>query len=656
MSKVTLFVTTLLFSALVMSQTAFAQWWFDDELAIDFQRVDVTIQDQIATTHLDMQFRSIYGTLIEGQYLFPIPEDATITDLILYINGEPIRGEVLGAVEAGEIYQDYVNQLIDPALLEYIAPGLVQVNVFPITDTRRIELEYQQVLLADEGVIEYVFPQNSEYSSKEITIQTINATVDSNEEIVSLTSESHPIDGGLNTPTTAFVSYEEANILPNLDFNLTYTVTQDSIGLNLLSYNPVPTETGAFDENGYFLMLVAPTVDIPDEQIIPKDVILVFDTSGSMSGDKIDQARAALLDVVGRLNPDDRFNIIPFSSSASSYSNELVSASDPGDYESYVNNLIAAGGTNINDALLTALEQADPERLTTILFLSDGAATAGETNTPQILENIAPNVGENVRLFSFAVGVGTGGPDMQLLESIASAHNGETTVIQLAEEVETAVTSFYETISRPVLTNITIDFGGAPVQEITPAGPYDLFVGEQLVVTGRYRDEAIANGTLILPISSTFPITLTGDYLGEMQTFVYDGMLTAGGGDEVLAVEWARRTIDDLLAEIVIQHGSIPEPWEIPDYVSPAVAELADSVKNLGIQYSIVTPFTSYLVEEPDLINEDFFFNGEFLGEATAVSLTTYELSTSQIPLFLFVLLCGMMCFVVTVQRIVERK
>ena len=128
----------------------------------------------------------------------------------------------------------------------------------------------------------------------------------------------------MNTLTTAAVSYEEATILPDRNFNLTYTVTQDSIGLNLLSYNPVPTDTEAFDENGYFLMFVAPTVDVPDEQIIPKDVILLFDTSGSMGGDKIDQARAALLDVIGRLNPDDRFNIIPFSSAATSYSEGLV--------------------------------------------------------------------------------------------------------------------------------------------------------------------------------------------------------------------------------------------------------------------------------------------------------------------------------------------
>ena len=641
MSKSYKYTLMFLFSAMLAAtltvRTAFAQidcidfecWWFDNGLQIDYQKIDVTIRNQVATTHLDMQFSSLYGSMIEGEYYLPIPPKATITNLILYINGVPIQGQVLGAVEAGQIYDDYVSQFIDPALVEYVEEDLIKISVFPITTTRRIELEYQEVLIADEGVIDYRFMQNADYSTKEIELQTITVAVESNDEIIAIASDSHPVAIMTDTANSADVSYEATEILPDHNFHLRYQVDQNQMGLDLLSYNPVPAE-GEIDENGYFLLSVVPALDVSAEEILPKDVILILDTSGSMSGERITQGKNALLNVMSRLNPQDRFNIVTFNSDVSSYSETLLPATEPGDYTSFVNNINAAGSTNINDALLQALTYADAERFTTILFISDGEATAGETQSLGILSNVsvAMNDRDNIRFFSF----GVGSADLQLLESLATSYGGTMNEIVSNDQVESAVSNFYAAITYPLLTNITLDFGSAPVEmsSITPAGPYDLYAGSQLFITGRYRDT----------ITGTFPITVTGKHGGEIQTLVYDSNSFANeGGDQVVSIEWARSTIDDLLAQILVRHGSIPTAYEVEyGYLPPDVVELANSVKSYGIKYSIVTPYTSYLVEEPADTEFGFPPTGEPVPSSVTLSQSLTQSETIKVVVWLLLL------------------
>ena len=244
---------------------------------------------------------------------------------------------------------------------------------------------------------------------------------------------------------------------------------------------------------------MAPAVEVDSDQVVAKDVILVVDTSGSMEGQKMSQAKEAAAFVVDNLNPRDRFNIIAFSTGIRNFENELVPAGDAGDYRQFIERLEAVGGTNISGALLEAVAQADDERPTTLIFLTDGLATEGITDTSLLLDTVEQQAADNVRLFAFGVGDDV---DTALLDSLTQNHRGTTTYVRPGQDIEEAVSAFYAKVSTPVLANISLDFDDIVVEQMYPQELPDLFAGGQLVLVGRYRDGGPAT------------ITLTCEYCG----------------------------------------------------------------------------------------------------------------------------------------------
>jgi len=375
--------------------------WDFQGLTIEYQRVDTVIENQVATTRIDQLFVNDNNWMLEGIYLFPLPRGAAVSELTMWVDGNPIEAKILEAGEARQIYDEIVRQFRDPALLEYVGASAIQANVFPIppNDERRIEIEYSQILPAENGLIHYTYPQSTDiYTNTPLDNQSIRVEILSDEEIRAIYSPTHPVAIDRDGSYRAIVGYEAADVIPDKDFELYYTVAHENIGigLNLISYR----ESG---QDGFFLLLVAPTVETDPDEIVSKDVILVLDTSGSMSGEKLAQAQDAVAFVVDSLNSRDRFNIIAFSTGVRNFARNLVPASEPGNYESFINNLEALGGTNISGALLEAIAQADPERPTTILFLTDGLATEGIVDTPLLLDTVGDQAPDNVRIFAFVV-------------------------------------------------------------------------------------------------------------------------------------------------------------------------------------------------------------------------------------------------------------
>jgi Ca-activated chloride channel family protein len=545
--------------------------WDFDGLKIEYQRVDVAIEDQVATTHIDQLFVNENDWMLEGIYLFPLPAGAAVSQLTMWVNGDPIEAKILEADEAREIYDEIVRQLRDPALLEYVGTSAIQANVFPIPphEERRIEIEYSQILPAEGGLIHYVYPQSTDlYTNTPLDNQSIRVEVRSDEEIRAIYSPSHNVAIDRDGDFRATVGYEAAGVKADQDFELYYSVTPEDIGLNLLSYR----ESG---EDGFFLMLVAPPVEANPDEVVAKDVILVVDTSGSMDGEKMVQAKEAAAFVVDNLNPRDRFNIVSFSTGVRSFSRGLTAASDAGDYQSFINSLEALGGTNISQALLEAVAQADNERPTTVIFLTDGLATEGIVDTPQLLSSVEQQTPGNVRIFAFGVGDDV---DTFLLDSLAQGHGGATTYVRPGQQIDEAVSGFYAKVSTPVLADISLDFDNVIVEQLYPQSLPDLFAGTQLVLAGRYRDGGPAT------------ITLNGMVNGREQTFVYeDNVFRSLGGDDFIPRLWATRAIGNMLTQIRL-HGEDPE--------------LVQSVINLSIRYGIITPYTSYLIEEDDIFSQ----------------------------------------------------
>ena len=323
--------------------------WHTDGLRIEYQRVNVTIEDQIATTHIEQLFVNENEWMLEGTYLFPLPQGAAVSQLTMWVDGQPIEAKILQKEEARQIYDTIVRQLRDPALLEYVGSNAIQANVFPIPphEERRIEITYSQVLPAENGLVHYVYPQSTDlYSNIPLDSQSIRVEVLSNEPIHAIYSPTHAVAVSRNGEYEAVVGYEAENVTPEGDFELYYTVSPDEIGLNLLSYRQA-------GEDGFFMLLVAPEVEA--QEVVAKDVILVLDISGSMEGQKLQQAKQAATYIVEHLNPEDRFNIIAFSTGIRRYQClRYRNLGETGGYNNFINSLEAVGGTNISAGLLEA--------------------------------------------------------------------------------------------------------------------------------------------------------------------------------------------------------------------------------------------------------------------------------------------------------------
>src|SRR5690606_20313555 len=281
---------------------------------------------------------------------------------------------------------------------------------------------------------------------------------------------------------------------------------------NLLTYRE------SADGRGFFALLVAPPVAVDVGRVVARDIIVVLDQSGSMDGEKWDQARTAAAYVLDNLNPEDRFNLVVFSTGWRVFANEMQPPREAGAAIDWINDLEAIGGTDINAALTEAMAFVG-ERPAVVIFLTDGLPTEGVTSSAEILANVKDAAPPNVRLFAFGVGDDV---DTLLLDTLTREHQGASAYVRPGERIDEEVSSLSAKISAPVLSDIALDFGDVMVEEMYPAAPLpDLFAGTQMIVVGRYRDGGATT------------VTLTGEVGGDAHTFVYSGLdfRTNAGGE-----------------------------------------------------------------------------------------------------------------------------
>lgn len=543
-------------------------------LTIDHHRVRVDIQDQIATTSVDLKFTNRGERLAEGTFIFPLPRGAAVERLTMIIDGLAIEARILRAEEARQIYNEIVQQYRDPALLEYIGSDLLQASIFPIPpgESRQVQITYGQVLEAENGLIRYVYPMHQAGRALRSTAEmSISLSVDGQARISNVYSPSHNLAVSRTGDTAFRAGFEALDYMPNDDFVIYYGLARETIDANLLSY------LESADEDGFFMLMLQPPFEVEETQVQPKDVIIVLDQSGSMAGPKWEQAQQAAQYVLSQLNSRDRFNVVAFSTGWRLYADELVDSGDAQDASQWIKRLSAEGATDIHGAISTAMSFAQ-ERPMTILFLTDGLATEGLTSTPDILASLNDQAPSNVRLFTFGVGDDV---DTLLLDALVRDFRGTGTYVRPYERIDEEVASLYNKISAPVLTDITLEIDGVRTELVYPEQLPDLFAGEQLTLVGRYR----------LGSGSDTTITLSGDVNGLRQTFIYDGQSfrNRAGGEPFLARLWAARRIGDLLNRIRL-NGENPE--------------LVDSVVSLSIRYGIITPYTSFLIEEDDILSQ----------------------------------------------------
>ena len=539
-------------------------------LSIKSHRVQVVIKDQGAETEVDQVFVNNTNRDLEATYLFPMPAGAATTDFALWINGKRVKGEVLDAGQAKQIYRQIVMRMKDPALLEYVGGNLFRASVYPVprNGEQRVEIRYAQVVPYDAGLCNYVYPLRTDSASaRTLEDFTVSVDVRSSIPIRSIYSPTHQVSVSREGDYRVRAGFEQSAALLDRDFSLFYTLSDKDVGVSILTHR----EDG---QDGYFLLMVTPGADLQDDKVMPKDVVFVIDTSGSMQGEKMERAKEALAYCLRALRPDDRFSIVRFSDGIEPMSKTLLQAGkanvDKG--LKFAAGLRAVGGTNINEALLSALDLPVGEgRPGIIVFLTDGQPTVGETDPAGIEKNVNRANANEWRLFSFGVGTSI---NTHLLDKLSQDNGGATSYVRPDAQIEREISSFFNKVEKPVLKDIAVSFGKTEIVDLFPRKMPDLFAGTQLVMLGRYKN------------ASETAVVLDGWRRGNNVRVTQDLSFAKQEADNGFIKQlWATRKVGYLLGEIRL-HGEN--------------RELTDEVARLGREYGIVTPFTSYLVTDPN--------------------------------------------------------
>jgi Ca-activated chloride channel family protein len=535
--------------------------------------VRTTIEGRVARVEVEEQFRNAGGGLAEGSYLYPLPGEAVFTDFSLWMGEDQVRGEVMSAEQARGIYEDIVRRLRDPALLTLEGHGLVRARIFPLHpgETRKVVMRYTQVLdrAGDALRLRYSIGDRPTTAGRGYLDQPGAAPTDAFRYTVSVPNADDygtPYSPTHRVTTRRTGSGLEIALDPDAagDVEIFIPLRRGLVGTSVVANAPG-------GEPGYFMLLVAPPAAGTGPSV-PRDLTLVLDVSGSMSGGKIDQAKAALRQAIATLRPDDRFRLVAFSTRVVNFRDGFVpaTADNVAAARAFLDGLAADGGTNIAGALDAVLGADTPEeRLPILVFVTDGIPTVGEQSPERIASLAGGRIG---RARIFTVGVGTD-VNTYLLDRLAVEGKGSAEYVPPGADIETAMSAVLAKIQHPALVNLRLAGSPVALEQIYPASLPDLFYGEELVVFGRYR------GT------GSGPVVVTGERNGRTERFTAEAVFpaTAAGNDFVPRL-WASRRIGALTRQIRIE-GATPS--------------LVEEVRSLGLRYGILTEYTSYLVQEP---------------------------------------------------------
>lgn len=574
--------------------------------------VNVQLVDQVARVNVSQTFANTGSSPLEVSFIFPLPYDGAIERLTLMIDGREHPAQLLAADEARKIYEEIVRKNQDPALLEWMGRGMFKTSVFPVPpgEERKVTLQYTQVCANDQGLTDFLFPlSTARYTSQPVEKVTLRANIESAVDIKNVYSPTHDIQVERPDARHATVKFDGEKLIPTEDFRLFYDTEAGKIGTSLVSYRPEG------EDDGYFLLLASPQIAAVAEERPAKTVVFVIDRSGSMSGEKIEQAKAALKFVLNSLRPGDLFNIVAYDDAVETFRPELQKFDDDTRAAAlgFAEGIFAGGSTNIDAALRTTLEQlTDSSRPSYVLFLTDGQPTAGEQNEAKLVE-IAKNANQvRARIFAFGLGYDV---NSRLLDKLVRGNFGQSVYVRPDEDIESHVSRLYNRIESPVLTDVQIEFAfdtesaadaPAPVTRTYPQAPYDLFAGEQLIVVGRYRQAGAAK------------VTIRGSVDGQSQEYEFPVEFVDRSNDEKYAFAeklWAVRRVGELIDQIDLQGQN---------------EELVKELVELSKRHGILTPYTSFLADENTNLNDMAANRGRAVKELEGLNETAGQSAFEQ--------------------------
>lgn len=526
------------------------------------QQVDVDIDDQVASTTLVQVFRNDKAYPVAGTFVLPLTEQATVQEYAFWVGGHRVASTISEKADARKTLEAAKARGENAALLEYKDSDSFTARFTELQpgETRRFEVVYSELLPYEDGLVRYSHPLD--YASLGLAPPDevlVRVHIQDSKPVSHVTSPTYPamavVPANVDQVST---NLHLTSTAPAADFELEYRLKSEDFGLAFRTY-------ADGEDEGFYVAMVAPTDAEDADSIVNKDVAFVLDVSGSMSGTKIAQARQALKACINLINPGDGVYITAFNDSLNPWLNGIREHDEAGRAaaSSFADSLKSGGGTNIRDAVLSALKVLeDSERPTAIVFLTDGV---GENPAEDVLKAIeAANPQRRTRIFSFGIGSGV---NQAFLERLGRENRGGYTAIHGGVAIDRAVATFYSAISKPVLTDLAMNFGDVVANRAYPAMLPDVFKGQRLVVTGRYRGHGPSKLTVTGTIGDTertleLPIDFPQD----------------DTSNRWVARLWAKRRADHLLANVRM-YGETPEA--------------KDEIVALSTEYGFATPYTS---------------------------------------------------------------
>jgi Ca-activated chloride channel homolog len=556
-------------------------------------RVRTDISGFIARVRVVQEFQNDFAEPIEAVYTFPLSHDSAVDDMTMTIGERVIKGRIMKRAAARRVYEAAKEEGKAASLLDQERPNIFTQAVANIPPGEKIviEISYDETLKYEDGQYEFVFPMVVAPRYSPVTMKeeeaarvsppisqtrtghdiSIEVNLDAGVPVESLRSSSHDIETVNLSSNSAKIALKDEKTIPNKDFILRYDVTGKRIEDALLAHRDA--------RGGFFTLILQPPDKFSVDAVTPKEIVFVLDTSGSMYGRPIEKAREAMKLSLDGLYPDDTFNIITFAGNTEILFDKPVYATQANleKAREFLDERDSSGGTEMMKAIKAALDPSDAQdHVRIVCFMTDGEVG----NDNEIIAEIQRH--PKARVFSFGIGDSV---NRYLLDKMAAEGNGEHEYVGLNDDGSKAARKFYERVRTPLLTDISIDWGGLAVADMYPVKIPDLFSAKPVIIHGRYTKPGAAT------------VRLRGKIAGqEYSRDIAVNLPESEADNDVLAPIWARRRIDDLIGK------SLKYNAEADEMQLALRLPTKNIITSLALEYHLMTEFTSFVAVEDRIV------------------------------------------------------
>lgn len=554
------------------------------QIAITSHEVQVVINNGFARTEVDQVFVNNGDRDLEAVYSFPLPKQASLSELSLWIDGREVLGEVLEKQRAEQIYEDQKSKGNDTAIAQKKDYKTFDVNVYPVktTEPTRVRLVYYQPLSIDLNVGRYVYPlEEGGVDEERIGFWSVDAAVRESFTFDLLLKSTQPVKDirlpGHPQAQIEQLERQEGNETDNghvyrvrLEYPEGASLVKDIIFYYRLDDTvPARVELVAHKEveapSGTFMLTITPGASLARiaEGV---DWVFVLDRSGSMAGSKIDMLTDGVSRVIDKMSPADRFRVVTFNDRAEDLTNGFVAATPEAvrNVISLVGGVKAEKGTALHAGIELGLKNMDSERTTAVVLVTDGVANIGPQTQKDFIELISQ---QDVRFFTFVMGNSANRP---LLENIAGASGGFALDVSMSDDIYGRILQAKNKVLHEALHDVRVSFSGGKTSDLTPARPRTLYQGQQLIMFGHYDKPGPVSIHVEAKISGQRHEWATRTALPETDT-----------DNPEIERMWALSSVEDIMNEIDLNGES---------------DTLRRKIVDIGERYSIVTDYTSMVV------------------------------------------------------------